>query len=276
MRRFLRIFPLFYAVLLVTEFLRFPPVRASFWWNFTYLSNIYLFRLGSAFDSITHLWSLAVEEQFYVIWPWLILYLPWPFILPMVLVSIATGPVFRAGILWGGANAWQASILTPACLDALGLGALLAILSAGKSTPTKSRVMRTCAFSGLVVFIVAVIGGIVHPSDWWVVAFDFGIALWAVALIDRAYSGFSGIVGSLLSFAPIAYLGLISYGIYVMHNFVGGVAVRVLGAVGVHHPSQFARAVCMAAITIALATASWQFFEKPINRMKRFFPYRVG
>lgn len=274
MRRFLRILPLFYAVLIGTELLGFPPVRASFWWHATYLSNVFFFRRGSAFDLVTPLWSLSVEEQFYFVWPWLILYLPRRWIIPMILIAIGIAPVFCSAILFSGRNAWQSRVLTPACLDTLGLGALLAVLFEPRFRKRKIPLLRVCMYVGLAVFIGAVIGQLLHPSDWWTIPFDFSVGLWATALIDKAYRGFTGFIGWMFSTPPLTYLGIISYGIYVIHDFVGGFARRVLRFAGLQSPGEFTVALCMFLITVALASASWQSFEKPINRLKRRFPYR--
>ena len=78
-----------------------------------------------------------------------------------------------------------------------------------------------------------------------------------------------------LSAKPLTYLGLISYGAYVIHNFLSNISKRGLGRLGVHSPSEYTRAGFMFLMTLVLASISWQFFEKPINRLKRWFPYRV-
>lgn len=74
-RRFLRIFPLFYLVLLVSAVINLQGFRDGLWWHAAYLSNVYFAAGGNAGATI-HFWSLSVEEQFYLIWPWLILYVP--------------------------------------------------------------------------------------------------------------------------------------------------------------------------------------------------------
>src|SRR6478735_4517700 len=63
-RRSLRIFPVFYLVLAITWAMNIGPVRSTIGWHVTYLTNAYLFDRGSWHGSISHLWSLAVEEQF--------------------------------------------------------------------------------------------------------------------------------------------------------------------------------------------------------------------
>ena len=271
-RRFLRIFPAFYAVLVITKAIGMPSMRASFWWHAAYLSNLYSYQNGSVFNSVTHLWSLSVEEQFYLVWPVLVLFLNRRWIFPVIVAAIIIGPLFRAAVLWHGADAWQASVLTPACLDTLGLGALLALLHQRESA-AQNQIVLTSLGVGLLLFVVTVVGEILWPSKWWVVPLGLSVGLWGIWLIDRAYGGFGGFVGKVFAFVPLTYLGLISYGIYLIHNFVGGVASRMLRMGGADAPSQAMRAGCMFLVTVGLASLSWQFFEKPINRLKRRFPY---
>ena len=72
-RRALRIFPAFYVTLLLAWIAGVPLVRESLAWHATYLSNVWIFQMDQWPGSISHLWSLAVEEQFYLAWPFLIL-----------------------------------------------------------------------------------------------------------------------------------------------------------------------------------------------------------
>src|SRR5215470_1615655 len=124
-RRILRIFPLFYLVLSVAALLDILPVRETFAWHATYLTNFYIFFNGWN-GSINHLWTLAVEEQFYLVWPWIILLVDRRNLVTAIVVTIGIGPVFRLVCgLWTGNEATP--ILPFSCLDTLGLGALLAV-----------------------------------------------------------------------------------------------------------------------------------------------------
>src|SRR5687768_1429660 len=75
-RRFLRIFPLYYATLFVAFVLGHPDVVASWKWQVTYLSNFFYAMRGEYLGEVSHFWSLAVEEQFYFVWPLIILFVP--------------------------------------------------------------------------------------------------------------------------------------------------------------------------------------------------------
>lgn len=75
-RRILRIFPLFYCVLLLAYVLNIEPVRETVFWHLPYLSNFYFFSIGRWDGDISHFWSLAVEEQFYLFWPAIVMFVP--------------------------------------------------------------------------------------------------------------------------------------------------------------------------------------------------------
>jgi peptidoglycan/LPS O-acetylase OafA/YrhL len=109
----------------------------------------------------------------------------------------------------------------------------------------------------------------------WVIPRDVGIGLGSVWLIDRAYVGFGGMTGRVLTFLPLAYLGMISYGIYVTHNFVGGFVTRLFTILRIQQASSITRLSLLFLMTIAVASASWYILERPINGLKRYFPYRA-
>ena len=75
-RRFLRIFPLYDLVLLILFAVNLPPVRQTIFWHLTYLSNFYFLHHGGWHGPISIFWTLAVEEQFYLFWPAILLFVP--------------------------------------------------------------------------------------------------------------------------------------------------------------------------------------------------------
>jgi peptidoglycan/LPS O-acetylase OafA/YrhL len=96
-------------------------------------------------------------------------------------------------------------------------------------------------------------------------------------LVDRAAEGFGGVGGWLLQARPMIYLGGISYGIYLYHEFVPALAgvIEQQLHLPLHFPEQRGamRLLCVLAGTLPLAALSWHAFEKPLNRLKSHFPY---
>ena len=166
-RRALRIFPLFYLVLALAAVINIGPVRQTIGWHVTYLTNVYLFDRGSWHGSISHLWSLAVEEQFYLVWPILMLTAPERRLPAIIAATIVAAPITR--LLVGGA---MSSVLPTSCLDSLGAGALLALPAMRQST------MRVGVVVGLPLLAVSLAlryaGFAGVPFE---VALDLGVSL---------------------------------------------------------------------------------------------------
>lgn len=257
-RRFLRIFPLYYAVVIGVALLDVPHARDMLPYHLTYTSNITAFWREEWFGSTSHFWTLCVEEQFYVVWPWVVLLAPQRALVPLFAAIIAASAVSREILM--ATNAFG-GLLTTSNMDALVAGALLAVLPASQS--------RLVGRIGFAVGAPLLIGG------WW---FDFhpairsGCIAVAVWLVQSASAGFRGPLGRMLELPPMLWLGKMAYGLYVFHNFAP-LAVDWLIQSGV--PGLWrARIPANALVTVAMSAASWYGFEKPINDLKQFFPYR--
>jgi len=278
-RRFLRIFPLFYAALLIAWLLDIEPIRATLLWHVTYLSNVHV-AWGGGFDgAASHLWSLAVEEQFYLLWPWLMLWLPRRVLLPAILFCIGLALAFRGITVFFWFSDIGIRVLTPGCLDALGLGALLAYWHEYRPDTSWLRAVRSpwTAVAAVIGIFVAVKLSTVGIAGWVanLLLYDLAIAVGGLWLVASAVIGFKGVTGRLLCAPPMIYIGRISYGLYVVHLFVPFYLGRFnLGATA-ETPllAHVAVAALWTAITFIVAIASWHLMESPINNLKRFFPY---
>lgn len=255
-RRSLRIFPLFYLVLALAAAINIGPVRDTIAWHVSYLTNIYLFNRGSWHGSISHLWSLAVEEQFYLVWPFVMLIVPERRLPAVITAMIVAAPVSR--LLVGGP---MNSVLPLGCADALGAGALLALPSTRRPVMTAGAVIGVPLMFGALAFRYAGYWGV--PLE---IVLDCGVSLCAAWMVGKAASGFSGAVGSILTARPIAYLGTISYGLYLYHGFMPYVLGRYVS--GVAEMAWPARALLLTMATVITAAVSWRVFEAPILRLK--------
>lgn len=127
-RRCLRLMPIYYLTILVTSILFFSEVKPLLIWHLTYTSNFYFF--WHQWEPYTsHFWALAVEQQFYLVWPFLILLTPRKYIAKLISITILIGPLFRLlMVILGYSNGDREYLLIFACLDSLGLGSLLSLL----------------------------------------------------------------------------------------------------------------------------------------------------
>ena len=131
-RRMLRIFPLYYATLLILFALNLCDVRPVIGYQLSYLINFHIASTGLKVGSTTHFWSLAVEEQFYLCWPLAVYFLNRKALLRLLSAVIVLAPIVRFAILSTFADTELARriayVLTPARADGLAFGALVAIL----------------------------------------------------------------------------------------------------------------------------------------------------
>jgi peptidoglycan/LPS O-acetylase OafA/YrhL len=283
-RRFLRIFPLYYFVLCVAAILSLGDVRDTIGWHLTYLSN-YLFAAQGYFGLTTgHFWSLSVEEQFYILWPAVVLFTPKQFLSKIILVAIAIGPAFRLIAYCLGFNAIVLYVTTFACLDTLGLGALLAYCShhVGKNPKLIRNLHQWSRWLSIPTLIVFLLLQMLESSRlvpavmnkmWFIEPIPW--ALLFVCIISGAAPGFTGITGKILELEPITYMGKISYGIYVYHFFTFSLVPVACSRFAFDFSLlplwlQFG---LLAGVTIGVAAISWHLFENPLSSLKNYFTY---
>ncbi len=274
-RRFLRLMPLYYATLLLAALVNIRPVPETLGWTLSYTANFYFFQRGGWNGVISHFWSLAVEEQFYLVWPMVILFLPAKWLRPAVI-----------GTAVASAGAWLVlavfNIHSPVmvtlpmlCCDALGLGALLALVH---DRNLRDRLATWALRIGLPTWLAAEAlssFGINHSLLFWLQ--QESILLVFLWVIQRASVGFAGSVGRVLENRALVGLGTISYGLYILHNFAPPMLnwlARILDLPRWLTRGLPNRVILLSLLTIALAWVSWQVMEQPIQRWKRFFPYR--
>ncbi len=278
-RRVLRIFPLFFGVIAVTALLNVGPIRELWPWHVFFGSNfLYAMNPPGAGDPFTHFWSLAVEEQFYLVWPALVLLLPLVALRRVILILIVLGPVFRIVMEQAFPEMHRVNYLPLSCGDALGVGALLGLTSRGE---THFRISGAHLARNLGVIGIA--GGIgmtclllTLGNHFWIETIGHTFLVLAFGwLVFRAANGFGGPIGTVLNLRPLRYLGAISYGLYVIHNFFTNTDFRnVCRSVGMPQEwgdNTIVKNVLRTIFTLLLAMASWHLYEKPLNGLKRYF-----
>jgi peptidoglycan/LPS O-acetylase OafA/YrhL len=264
-RRALRLFPVFYLTVLIAAICNVPAIRSSLLWHLFYSSNFYFAWIGHWVGAINHFWSLAVEEQFYLLWPWVILLCPRAALLRITWALPAIALVFQGFAHFAGLSDIQREVLPPGCVDALGAGALLAVTKGN----TKRRYVRFCRNVGIPAFFLIMISwrfGQIRLLDLDI-AYPLLIALGSAWIVHRASCGFSGLLGRFFSLRPLIYLGKISYGIYIYHNFCPSIIAFLTRRLALHVNLYVAR-VAPYFVTVLIASFSWYFLEGPIQRLK--------
>jgi peptidoglycan/LPS O-acetylase OafA/YrhL len=288
LNRALRIFPLYGVVVAVTVVLL-PAIfrhRADFlnlsemkWWYFTYTINVLIARQGwPEHGALAHFWSLAVEEQFYLVWPAIVLMCTRARLIGTCFAVLVLAPLQRL-LLHHVGYATAAYVLTSTRMDALAAGALVALLA--RSSPGldayRSAARRVCAISVTVWVTIVWVGGqdpegfLMGTVGYSVLAFAFAAALVMLLTDDRSPAA------RLLSRGAFRWLGQHSYALYVLHHILiflllPAIAAAIAGQG--HQLAALARpaAVALVAIlTFALASLSWRFIEAPaLSRKRRY------
>jgi peptidoglycan/LPS O-acetylase OafA/YrhL len=268
-RRCLRIWPLYYLVLLFmfvivpvlrqTEIQDIFGTRSGPWWAYPVFLQNYLVRVPTeATGLLAVTWSLGVEEQFYFIWPLVIRFCQESQLRKIAIGVICISPVLRLYCSMHGVNIYS----NPLCrLDGLMAGSLLALLIRSKNF-APSRFLMPAWFTFLVVAPLAVFLDMFNMR--WVV-FSL-VALASSAFVYLALFSQQRQFQTLLSNRFLVYLGTISYGIYLLQK----IPVDVVKA---FHLERFpALAFPISAVTTcAMAALSWKVLERPFLRLKRYF-----
>jgi peptidoglycan/LPS O-acetylase OafA/YrhL len=274
-RRALRILPLAYVVLAFAWMAGSPTIQARPWMFVTYTSNYYVASHGLTDPSLDHFWSLAIEEQFYLFWPVVVLALPRRWLFWAMLAVTAASMAARAVIL-ASSGVHAAYVLTPSRLDALAIGGLLAWYQL-HHRPSVTRVAAALLAGGVAARLLA---RAFAPSPLVLPLPETGYVLVSAAIVFWASEGIPGVVGRFLSSRPLVEVGTMSYGIYVYHMVIAGLAPIVAARLHVANPfpshDGWSRFAWMIVTTSPVAAASWYWFERPLNDLKARFPYVPG
>jgi len=268
-RRALSILPIVYVVLMAGLFLGSEEVRRTLLWHLTFTSNL-LFSVRGFPPMTSHFWSLAVEEQFYLVWPALVLLMPRRQLPALTLAAIIGAALFRlSSEVWF--TGLYPQILTPPVVDSLAFGALLAWATAEGRTSVVRGIHRL----GLAVLPLVLIAGVSYEMmDLKFILGDSVAAASCAWLLVSALNKDNGI-WRFLEARPLCFIGRISYGLYVYHLVVPSMIRGALAGAGFEIPPWETLWLPCATIAVGLAVLSWYCIEVPINRNKRFFPYRI-
>ncbi|HWE03293.1 MAG TPA: acyltransferase [Tepidisphaeraceae bacterium] len=297
-RRILRIFPLYYGVILlvaigrhspaVSDFFGFGDVTASLGWMAAFLSNFVMSirHNKNAFGPMGHFWSLAVEEHFYMIWPALV-WLCTRRGLAIACVSFVVGAfLLRTGLAFHNHTTYATYLLSPCRVDGLAMGALMAlIVRSHLSVDLVRKWAWTLGVPSLLLIIALGFrgGGSGGFSHYGRAMTTGGFSLFAIlfasviALVVSAPPNAGGRV--FLEWAPLRSVGRYSFAMYIFHLLCLRPFTLLFPIKGLGHMLHstnlgiFAFAILASLATYGLAMLSWYCYEQNFLRLKRLFPY---
>ena len=293
MRRILRIVPLYYGALALIFFvprfiasptaLRFTAPFSDQVWYWLYLQNFH--RLRGGVGQITgHLWSLAIEEQFYLVWPLVILVLSrrraLQFCGALVVMALSIRVVW---VLVLGELGWGIFWMTHTRLEGLAIGAAIALLARG----TRGLDLPRRLAAGVAGVSLLVIGWIYAESEYFSIGNPIlrSFGLTAVALLFGSLLVISierppRLLASFLESRILAFFGRYSYGMYVVHlpvmimlGLIGFTGARFERAIGIPVIAFLSYIAAMVAISTTCAWLIWHLYEKHFMKLKSRFEF---
>lgn len=288
-KRILRIFPLYYSFLILT-ILIFPHFSVNEnlqyyvinqWWFWLDIQNwLFVFKPLENSNFLIHFWSLAVEEQFYLIWPFVILAIRKPKWLLLLLSFFLFFVMAARIILWINhvEKLQYFSLYTFTRIDGICIGCMLALTM--RINPLFLR-----KNTGIIVLLLSVINfAFFFLNQEHAFSFPFfpfvGYTTFAVMfglLVYEAVAGEILIIKSVFSLPPLTFLGKISFGFYVFHwpiyvAFHGTVAELLQKKGNVPAPaSQLISSTLCTLAGLFVSIISYYFIERKLLRLKKHF-----
>jgi peptidoglycan/LPS O-acetylase OafA/YrhL len=237
-------------------------------WRFITSGGSYFAQFASP-SPLQHVWSLAIEEQFYLVWPPVLLVLmrvtrgSRPALLGITVGLAAASALLMAALFAPGEDPSRVYYGTDTRAQSLLIGAALALVLETRrvgSTRTARTLVHTAAL-GAAALLLWAWARTPDDADWLYRGGLTATALLVAVVITSVTAATPGPLGRLLSLAPVRWIGLISYGLYLWHWPLYLVLSR--DRTGLDGPALLAvRLTC----TVAIAAASYYLVELPIRR----------
>ena len=295
-RRVLRIFPIYYlllAAVIVAELVKQPgepPLRGAQAWYWLYLQNFKMAQWGDFGPSGTIpsglmvTWSLAIEEQFYLLWPTVVFFFSRRALIRVCMGVTVAVFALRPLLLELGVAPITLYQIPPTRLDGLMIGALIALLSRSEGGAARlAALSKPMLIAGILLCIgVFIAAGGPHWNAPLVII--FGYALIALASGGLLLVAMEAPVGSathrIFAGPALSFLGKYSYAMYLFHTHAIGILKKLFGLGRNEIPiildsrvlSQLLFYIPALGVSILVSLASWHLVEKHCLRLKRHFP----
>ena len=274
-KRFIRIFPPYYLLLLLyliagIDF-KWSDITSCFFYYFNIYQSIYP---SGKYPFLGHFWTLCIEEQFYLCWPFVVYLCNSKLLLKLTVFLILISPAIRLLLSISGLDFIQIRNLPICALDYLGLGALLAQLHLGQWKAAYKYLVKYKFW----ILIASISLFLIGHQNVFGSSFDASIGLFfsgitGFVVLEYASQSNRKFINLMLGNRTIRYIGRISYGIY-LYQFLSLLflykLISILGNPPVFQ-NEWGFAGIWTLITMGICIASWHLYESPLLRLKKRF-----
>lgn len=283
-RRILRILPVYYGTLIILACVGLAhgvPLRFLFWSHFIYIQNLLPAYSDAGFEphfTIIHLWSLAIEEQFYLTWP-LVVWLARDRAKLLKIIAVLCGLCFTVRLLspWLHLSARRCYFATPTRVDAILLGVGLALVADHRIFKKLQPFAKYAVVAGTALWLISFSTHVSDPDNYYRVAVETPLANFTVFALVIALLEKDSLFARVCSVRWACWLGTMSYGLYVYHFTYHLWFWETFKPMLANHMgstwADLATSVVALAVTIALGTFSYRFVERPVLSLARYMKY---
>ncbi len=282
-RRMLRVLPVYYVTLLVVagvEMTQGVPLDYKFWSHFVYIQN-FMPGYGSnsyAFESIRHLWSLAIEEQFYLTWPLVVWFAKdRATLLKVIGVLCSTCWTIRLMSPWIGLSSDESYVNTLTRVDTILFGVALALVTDHALYKRFQPFAKYAALAGAALWVISFSTHAEHPENYYRVAVEYTLANFTVVMVIVAVLEKGSAFTMACSARWVCWIGSMTYGLYIFHFicllWLRDTLRQWLMEYFSPHLATVITVTTALVSTVLLAMVSYRFLEQPALSLKKYMKY---
>lgn len=262
-RRFLRLLPALFLMLFFAALFNMDDIRDSLPWHVLQVSSVY-FAVTEGWKPwiVSHLWSLNIVEQFYVVCPLVVIFMSRRQMFVTFCFIFVASIVLRTNYSAFGMTAWSRVVFS---FDPVAAGVILAMLKDNRDVQEilASR-LNTLAAAAIIASPFAIGSEFGHSETYRI------LSIYALAsIVMGAYVGYSGVAAALLANPVTRFLSRVSYATYVYHLAIWWLIAQQWPELYQRGPLTF---LVVSAATLCVATASWHLIERHFDAQKTSFP----